>query len=173
MKQLSSFKTFLFYSMLFPILFLIVSCNKENGASNIAGTYLGTATVEEQVLRDGMVVFDTSFTTTEQLVVTAIDVANREYHFELMSAFKTYYNQSPLEPTRYFLDDNYTVWEGLDEYGYTYDNKKHWIFDPQQDTVYFYLAHAPYESTVVDNPDSIGHSYEELHTWNYVLRAEH
>ncbi len=172
MKQFDALTNFLPFSIFFLITILSASCNKDGTpTTSIAGTYQGIATIEEQTLLDGNVIFDTSFTTNDQLIVTEVDAPNRQYHFELISGFKTYYNQSPLGPTEYFLDENYSVWEGLDEYGYTYDNKKHWIFDPLQDTTYFYLARSPYGPTIIDNPDSVGHYFEELHTWSYVLRA--
>ena len=171
MKQLNHFKYSFFVSTLFLISILSANCDRTR-KNNIAGTYYGSAIIEEQVSIDGMVIFDTTFTTTDQLIVREVNAFNKHYHFELISGFKTYYNQSPLNPTDYILEENYVLWEGLDEYGYTYDDKKHWIFDPIQDTVYFRLARFPYGPTIIDNPDSIGHYFEELHTWSYVLRAE-
>jgi len=162
-------------STLLLISFISSGCDKIGKGTiqtDITGTYTGIATIEEQILLDGEVIFDTSYSSLDQLIVNGVDIANKEYHFELKTTFKTYYDQAPLDPTNYILDENWTVWEGLDEFGYTYDNKKHWVFDPLQDTVYFRLARAPYGPTIIDNPDSVGHYFEELHTWNYVLRAQ-
>ena len=175
MMRATTIRMIKLHNILFcSLVVFIISCDKEyNNASNVAGTYTGTAMIEEQFFRNGIVIYDTSFTTSDQLIVSEIDASNRQYHFELKSNFITFLNQAPLDPIEYTLDENYIVWEGLDEFGYTYDNKKHWKFDPEQDTVYFFLARSPYGPTIIDNPhpDSVGYYDEELHIWTYVLSA--
>ena len=44
----------------------------------------------------------------------------------------------------YYFTDKYIVSVGYErDIGYTYDEKKHWVFDPAADTVFFRLQRAP------------------------------
>lgn len=169
MKQLSALLSLL----LFATILVLVSCgNNEDQFQNLTGTYIGTATINEKVYYDYEMIFDTTYVVTDQLKVSGIDISKRIYNMDLVSNFRTYYNGVPMQAADFELDENFTIWYGFDEYGYTVDNKQHFVFDPQQDTVYFRLAHFPYGPTIVDDPDSIGHYHEILHEWDYVLSAK-
>ncbi len=156
-------------------LFLLIniSCSKENGQNaSIAGTYQGTAMINEQLYIDYELVFDTMLETSDVLLIEEVNSTQREYNFILTTDYRTYYGQKPFAPEINVVDESNRVWIGLDEYGYTYDFKKDWAFDPTQDTAYFRLIQSPYDVTLVDDPDSIGHYTAVLHKWEYVLRAE-
>lgn len=154
----------------------------EEKLPDVSGTYIGTAEITEEIYRDGVLVFDTAMTSEDRLEISQSADNEGQYNIRVITPFRpqngaeTPYISSQgqhyiHEP--YYFTDKYIVSVGYErDIGYTYDEKKHWVFDPAADTVFFRLQRAPSYTTQLSETDSAGNPIEELHNWDYVFRGE-
>jgi len=168
--------------LLLAMTLVLFACNNEGGIKprkkNLEGTYVGKAEVIERYYLNGTLIRDTAFVLEDVLHITEIDRKAYRYSFSLDTEMDEYLNVPSLIEGEWPVDSTYySWWEGFEpSSAYAYDYKKHWIFKPKEDSVFFRLAHYPYEPWQVDRLDVDGnptgyYDYHE-HEWDYILRAK-
>ena len=147
------------------VAFMVWSCKQESaGVSirNLSGQYTGTASVEERILRDGVTIYDTSFTLSDEVLrVTEIGIDSQHYQVELVTQYKVPSGGTVGDlwhkTEMYFYEsgngDLMNQW-GYDSYGYTVDSKHNFRFPGESQAVTVKLEHYPNGPTIIYDPDS-------------------